>query len=140
MEGVSSNVVSRPSYKSTKKGAAIGAGIGLASQAAFTGIAACAMLPVKNAKTIADKKAAIKMLSDSYAAQGIDMGKTTVSRVYKNGMKALKSPVAFLKAVGFAAAIGAGIGLINDYMKNKKLAEAEAPKTQEAPKTENAKA
>lgn len=127
MEGVSNNAAAvRPPYKSTKKGAVIGAGVGAASSAVALGLGACSMMPLKGKTSIAEKKNFIKMASDQFSKTGIDLKKTTVSKCYKEGMKKLKSPLTFAKNMAIFAAIGAGIGFVNDMIKNKKAANAQA--------------
>ncbi|MCM1265470.1 MAG: hypothetical protein NC200_04650 [Candidatus Gastranaerophilales bacterium] len=139
MEGVSNNVAARPAYKSTKKGTIVGAGIGAAVVGLEATAATCSRLPLKDVKTFADKKNYIRMMTDAYTARGIDMSKTTVSRMYKAGMKHILGPKNIITMLGVGAAVGAGIGLINDMIKNRKAANAEASAA-ETPKEETKKA
>lgn len=112
-----------PEYKSTKKGATVGAVAGAATTAFAYGAASCNYLGMKGA-SIAAKKERISALKSILSSRGIDMAKTTVSKVVKAGRKAIASPVGILSTVVAGVAIGAGLGFVMDTIKNRNTKKA----------------
>ena len=112
------NVGSRPNYNATKKGTMAGALCGAVASAGWCGVVHASTLPLKMNSSIGAKKSFINQFSKQYSKLGIDMAKTTVSRVIKSAKVAVKSPVVVSMTVAGAALLGAGIGFVTDLVKN----------------------
>lgn len=125
---VSNNVVARPPHKSAKRGALIGTIGGAAVSATTIGLAGVALKSLGSAQTFGQKKELIKAFTDSFVKTGVDMSKTTVSRVAKQGLKSLKNPTTVLTTVLIGTVFGMGIGAIVDMFKNKKAKRAQEAK------------
>lgn len=119
MEGISNNVQSRPSYKATKRVAAVGAGVGAIGAAATAVSISAAVRSMKGAK-FGVRRAFVQGSKDGLEILGKDLSNTTLK-------KALKSSVMMkgLKTLAVWTAIGAGVGLAIDLYKNHKAKKAE---------------
>lgn len=110
-------VISKP-YHTTKKGAMLGAGIGLAALGCQYGMVNANYSGLKGA-AYAVKKERLELLKSIYESTGLfDMAKTTVSKVVKGAKKQVLSVPNVAKQVVGLAAIGAGIGFAVDLYKS----------------------
>lgn len=111
-------------YKSTKKGAVAGAVTGVITGATMYGLTKAVTLPLKQDASVASKRAFIKDLGGMYKSHGIDLSKTTVSKVIKSSKEVLKKPQVIMAGLVLATCIGAMFGAVADATKHHRTNKA----------------
>ncbi len=129
MNGVSNNVaVKQPNYHGTRNGAIAGGVAGGAYIGAGFGGAKLAQCALKHSN-FSQKKEILSNLQKNYTNLGVNMAKTSVSKILKFTVETLKKPSEIAKSVvGVAivgAAIGLGVDMIKNHKRNKAIAKAE---------------
>lgn len=129
MNGVSNNVaVKQPNYHGTRNGAIAGAAVGGAYVGAGFGGAKLAQYVLKNSN-FSQRREMLSNLQKTYTNLGVDMAKTSVSKILEYTVETLKKPSEIAKSVAGVAvvgvAIGLGIDMIKNHKRNKAIAKAE---------------
>ena len=129
MNGVSNNVaVKQPNYHGTRKGAITGTAVGGADVGAGYVGAKLAQYALKNSN-FSQRREILSNLQKTYTNLGVDMAKTSVSKILKYTVETLKKPSEIAKSVAGVAVVGAAIGLgidmIKNHKRNKAIAKAE---------------
>ncbi len=112
MTNISNSIIRRDPYKTTKKGAAVGAGIGTVGALGFVAANSFTRKAAAGSPEIA--RAIIQRTQDSLAPLGVDFSKTTVSKLMKQGVRK-----GAMKSLAVWTLIGTSVGAVVDFCKNK---------------------
>ena len=88
----------------------------------------CFQYALKNSN-FSQRREILSNLQKTYTNLGVDMAKTSVSKILKYTVETLKKPSEIAKSVAGVAVVGAAIGLgidmIKNHKRNKAIAKAE---------------